>query len=347
MRGGDAVVTSLALDREAVLAHRRRAGALDERLPWTPKALRTAGWIGLQDSMPRAALLSIHARVSGATPSAWEDPAYVQLWGPRFQAYVVPAADHALFCVSRYPDDARGQAWAEKMASTLSEHLAGRRMRYDDAGVAVGLHGNQFRYGAATGTILLRWEGARRPVVWTVPRPSITPDKARLEIARRYVHVLGPTTADSFAKWLGIGNAPAQRAFAALQPELVRARTDIGDGWILAADEPSFTSAPGRVAPARFLPSGDPFWLAWGRDRDLLVPDAKRRDELWTSRVWPGALLVDGELAGTWRRADEKVDIDPWRALTDAERAAVESEAMTMPLPNLARPISVRWSPPA
>ena len=43
--------------------------------------------------MPRAALLSIHARVDGTEPSAWEDPSLVQLWGPRFQIYVVAARD--------------------------------------------------------------------------------------------------------------------------------------------------------------------------------------------------------------------------------------------------------------
>ncbi|HET7180976.1 MAG TPA: crosslink repair DNA glycosylase YcaQ family protein [Candidatus Limnocylindrales bacterium] len=340
-------MTALRLSRNQVLAHRRRAGQLDERLPATPSSLRAAGWVGLQDSMPRAALLSIHARVEGTTPDSWADPAFVQLWGPRFQAYVVPAIDHPLFSVSRYPDDAKGQAVAEKMAAMLHEHLAGRRMRYGDAGTELGVHGNSFRYGAATGTILIRWEGARQPVVWTVPRPDITPDDARDEIARRYVHVFGPTTADSFAKWLGIGAAQARSAFARLGRELLAARTDIGDGVILEADEPSFTSQS-KAAPtaARFLPSGDAFWLLWGRDRALLVPDEQRRDELWTSRVWPGALLVDGELTGTWRRADEKVDVDAWRRMTPAERAAVEAEAASMPLPNLVRPIEVRWSRP-
>jgi len=338
------VTAGLDLARARVLAHRRRIGALDERLPYTADSLRAAGWIGLQDSMPRAALLSIHARVAGATPSAWEDPAFVQLWGPRFQAYVVRAVDHPLFSVSRYPDDARGRAVAEKMAAMLREHLAGGRGRYDDAGVALGVHGNSFRYGATTGTILIRWEGARRPVVWTVPRPEISPEDARLEITRRYLHVLGPTTADSFATWLGIGAAQARAAFCALEPELLAARTDIGDGWILAADEPSFTALADPPAPARFLPSGDPFWLLWGRDRELLVPDAKHRDELWTSRVWPGALLLDGDVAGIWRRAEHVVQVDAWRRLSGAEKAAVEAEASKMPLSNLTRPIAVRWS---
>jgi len=67
--------------------------------------------------------------------------------------------------------------------------------------------------------------------------------------------------------------------------------------------------------------------------REPLVPDARRRAQLWTSRVWPGALLVDGEVAGTWRRAGAVVSIAPWRKLSPAEWAAVEAEARSLPLP--------------
>ena len=297
-------MTELTLTREQVLAHRRRVGSLDARMPYTPESLRTAGWIGLQDSMPRAALLSIHARVAGATPSSWEHPAYVQLWGPRFQAYVVPAVDHALFSVSRYPDDARGKAVAEKMASLLHEHLAGRRMRYGDAGGDVGVHGNAFRYGAATGTILIRWEGARQPVVWTVPRPETTPDEARLEIARRYVHTLGPTTADAFAKWLGISRAQARRAFGALDPELIRATTDTGDGVILATDEPSFTSPAGPAAPAP-VPA---------ERRSVLAPRGPRPGTRRPGREAPRrAVDVAGLARGTPRRRRHRRHVAPRR----------------------------------
>src|ERR1700716_4528674 len=85
----------LALTRAQVLAFRRHVGALDERLPRGRRSLRRAAWAGLQDSMPRAALLSIHARVEGTEPSTWEDSSFVQLWGPRYSAYVVPAQDVA------------------------------------------------------------------------------------------------------------------------------------------------------------------------------------------------------------------------------------------------------------
>jgi len=60
---------AIDLTRAQILAFRRHVGALDERLPLGARSLRRAAWAGLQDSVPRAALLSIHARVERAHPS--------------------------------------------------------------------------------------------------------------------------------------------------------------------------------------------------------------------------------------------------------------------------------------
>ena len=93
----------LKVTRAQILAFRRRTGSLDRRLPAGKLSLQRAAWAGLQDSKPRAALLSIHARVEGVSHSAWEDPSLVQVWGPRYQVYVVAAPDHALFTLARLP----------------------------------------------------------------------------------------------------------------------------------------------------------------------------------------------------------------------------------------------------
>jgi DNA glycosylase AlkZ-like len=293
--------------------------------------------------MPRAALLSIHARVAGAHPSSWEEPSLVQLWGPRFSVYVVAARDHALFSVGRMPDDPRGRQVAEELAARLHGFLDGRRMKDREVGDALGQNPNRFRYAATTGTVLIRWEGARAPTIWTVPRPEVDPLEARRELARRYLHVFGPTTSASFARWAGIGPAEAQAAFDALSRSLTGVRTPIGEAWILTRDEPVFRTAGGPAAAARLLPSGDSYFLLQGVERELLVPDAARRGELWTSRVWPGAVLVAGEVVGTWRRAQAKLTVQTWRRLSPAERDAVEAEAAGLPLPGVEGRIVVRW----
>jgi hypothetical protein len=217
-------------------------------------------------------------------------------------------------------------------------------MPYGEAGRGLGVQPNALRYATATGTVVIRWEGARQPTVRTVPRPDVDPIDARLELARRYLHVFGPATPGSFATWAGIRPAAARAAFDALAPELVATVTPVGDGWILAEDEAAFLEPPGPVAPARLLPSGDTYYLLQGVDREVLVPDARRRQDLWTSRVWPGALLVDGEVAGTWRRAGATVTVEPWSRPTAAARAAVEAEAASLPLPEADGPPAVRWS---
>ena len=335
--------THLDLTRQQILAFRRHAGALGERLPRGANSLRRAAWAGLQDSMPRAALLSIHARVEGTGPSAWEDRSLVQLWGPRFSVFVVAARDLAVFSLGLLPDDAKGRRRAGDLAARLNDILGGERMTYGEAGRRLGVHHGMLRYTAATGTVLIRWEGARQPTVWTVPPPEADPRDARLELARRYLHVYGPATPEAFGRWSGIGPRPAATAFEALGTSLTPVRTPAGDAWILARDEAACQAAPGPVAPARLLPSGDSYFLRHGADRDLLVPDAGQRRALWTPRVWPGALLVGGEIAGTWRRADAVLTVQPWRRLSSAERDAVGSEAQSLPLSGIGGRIVVRW----
>jgi len=160
---------------------------------------------------------------------------------------------------------------------------------------------------------------------------------------RRYLHILGPATAPSFARWAGMRPAEVRTAFEALADELTPVHTPIGDAWILASDEARFLAQPGPPALARLLPSGDAYFLLWGADRTLLVQEAKRRAALWTTRVWPGALLVGGEIVGVWRRSAADVSIETWRRLSSKERDAVEAEAVSLPLPGLNDPIAVRW----
>jgi hypothetical protein len=296
--------------------------------------------------MPRAALVSMHARVEGTAPDSWEDPSLVQLWGPRFSAYVVAERDRAMFTLGRLPDDPTARRDVEQLADRLEAFLDGGRMKCGEAGRALGRHPGSLRYAAPTGRVLMRWDGARQPTIWMVPPPAIDAGDARLELARRYLHVFGPATAEAFAEWAGIAPARGRATFDALAGSLTPVRTPVGDAWILADDEEAFrTCVRGDVASARLLPSGDAYFLLQGADRELLVPDPGRRRMLWTPRVWPGAVVVDGEVAGTWRRAGAVVTIQAWQRLPPAAREAVELEAQSFPLPAVQRRIRVQWAP--
>lgn len=336
----------LDLTRSQILGHRRRVGALDRRCPRGRPSLRRVAWAGLQDSMPRAALLSIHARVDGTVPQAWEDPSLVQLWGPRFSAYVVAERDRAVFSLGRLPEGGEKRRRAEDLATRLEELLGGESMPYAEAARALGVHPSQLRYAAPTGTVVIRWDGARQPIIWTVAPPDMDAQDARLELLRRFLHVFGPSTPDAFAKWAGITARAGVAGFDALGRSLTPVRTPLGESWILSRDEDSMRADEDPVVPARLLPSGDAYFLLWGAERELLVEDAAHRGALWTSRVWPGAVLVDGEIVGTWRRARHVVSVQSWRRLSSTVKEAVELEAGSLPLPDLDRPIVVDWDEP-
>jgi hypothetical protein len=44
----------------------------------------------------------------------------------------------------------------------------------------------------------------------------------------------------------------------------------------------------------------------------------------------PAAFLVDGFVAGTWRYERRRVELEPWRRLTKAERAELVDEAVRL-----------------
>ena len=102
------------------MAFRRRVARLDERMPATTASLRSAAWAGLQDSMPRAALLSLHARIERIDPSALDDPSLAQLWGLRYSTYVVATQNLAVCSLGRRPEDAKGRERAERLHRSSS-----------------------------------------------------------------------------------------------------------------------------------------------------------------------------------------------------------------------------------
>ena len=103
---------------------------------------------------------------------------------------------------------------------------------------ALGEPPNRLRYATLTGRVRMRWDGAKQPTIWMAPPPGIGPREARLELARRYLHVFGPATAEAFAAWAGISARAGAATIHELGASLAAVRTPIGDGWILASDEP-------------------------------------------------------------------------------------------------------------
>ncbi len=98
--------------------------------------------------------------------------------------------------------------------------------------------------------------------------------------------------------------------------------------WLPPESVDALLGAPPPPA-VRLLPPSDPFLQA--RDRDLLLPDRARRQALWTAIAAPGALLVRGEVGGTWRAraAGRRLDVTvtPFEPLDPALAGNLVEEA--------------------
>ena len=156
-------------------------------------------------------------------------------------------------------------------------------------------------------------------------------ERALARLARRYLAGHGPATAHDLAAWSGIGLRRARRGLEQIAGELC----DAGDGGSMltcaeasatadecaTADAPAYTTAGPQVA---LLGHFDPYLLGYA-SRDLVLdPRFAKRIQAGGGFIAP-AILVDGRVAGTWRRGPRDW-LEPFTPLAGDALAAIERE---------------------
>ncbi|MBM0274875.1 winged helix DNA-binding domain-containing protein [Micromonospora tarensis] len=146
----------------------------------------------------------------------------------------------------------------------------------------------------------------------------------RFDLIRAYLRLLGPTTPKHVADYL---DAPVKEVKARWPDDVIEVTVDGEVRSLLAADEEALGSADGTGT--RLLGPYDLFLQA--KDRATLAPDAARAKELWPVLGRPGAVLVDGDVVGSWRprKAGRRltVAVQPWQSLSVATRKAITAQA--------------------
>ncbi|MCI2419877.1 winged helix DNA-binding domain-containing protein [Saccharopolyspora sp. K220] len=178
--------------------------------------------------------------------------------------------------------------------------------------------------GLAAGIRLVRESGRLR--ITAAPNWHVPHQTARLdELIRDCLRVLGPSSIADLAAFLGT-NANVLRPV--WSTDLVEISVDGKRSWF-APEATTALSSPPTPRGVRLLPTGDPYLQA--RDRTQLLPDPTHRKALWRAVASPGALLVDGEIVGTWRAKKAghqlQVDVTAFRTLRSTTRAEVAVEA--------------------
>ncbi|MBI2777311.1 MAG: winged helix DNA-binding domain-containing protein [Chloroflexi bacterium] len=326
-----------------MLAYRASVMHLAARLP--AASLAAAAWGGLQDSVPRAGVISLHARVEGVRPDSWEDPSVVQVWFRGGANYIVPREDAGMFTLGSYPRDPEQAAAIERLTDAALQIAAGRTLRVAEISGALGLEpSTAIRATGRSGRVLIRWD-ARDIWLIPVPRPDIDVEDARRELARRFLHWLGPATDGDLARWTGVPRREAKVTWQAIERELAPVEVERTRRFLLAAD----LEALERAEPfegIRLLPMDDPYTKL---DQALLVPDPALRPKALpvirhSPGYIPGAVLVDGEIVAGWQRQGRKVTIHPFEAgrIGSDVRRAIEAEALALPIAGPGEP-SIRW----
>ena len=331
------------LSREQVLRYRARVSHLDEKLP--AGSFAKAAWGGLQDSVPRAGVISLHARVRDTKPDSWEEPSIVQIWFRGGADYLVPRDDVGIFTLGSSPRDRDRAAALDRLANDIHRVAGGRALKVAEVATVLELERPlQIRESALTGRVHIRWDASN---IWLIPveRPAIDVEDARRELARRFLHWFGPATRQGLARWTGVQPRDAAATWKAIENGLVPVEIDGLHGelrFMLAADVDAIEPAE-PISGVRLLPFDDAFTKV---DDALLLPDETLRAKVlprgYSRGFIPGAVLVDGEIVGAWQRQQRRVRIHPFGRLSERVREEVEREALAFPI-GAAAPASVGW----
>ncbi|MBM2619060.1 AlkZ family DNA glycosylase [Actinoplanes sp. LDG1-06] len=188
--------------------------------------------------------------------------------------------------------------------------------------------GNVWQHSGLAGGVEVQSRG-RDAMLGPLPDapPLPTGNEGIDELILTYLRFLGPAGPLEMGKYLGSSTAEMKSVWP--EDRLTQVTVEGRKAWLPTAslDDLKSASPPSGV---RFVPPMDQ--LLQSRDRDILVPDRDRQKEVWRILGNPGALLIDGEIAGVWRAkmtGKKRVDltVTTFGALPAAKRKQIEKES--------------------
>jgi hypothetical protein len=208
-----------------------------------------------------------------------------------------------------------------EVSSRLTDLMDEPYLRFCRPCNAIHLYEQPFRLATLRAGLELE-QGTSPPVIRPIQGFEAAEEvPERLDVVRAYLRLLGPATPKQVADFL---DAPVKDVKARWPEDAVEVWVEGENRWVLAEDEALLGEGPPEVT--RLLGPFDLFLQP--KDRTLLVPDTSRHKALWPVLGRPGAVLVGGEVAGTWRPRKSgtklRLAVESWQRLP---RPAVEEQA--------------------
>ena len=344
------------VDRSTVLAYRVGALGLATRSADRPADLPVLD-LGVQEYTPGSLQVALAAR----TEAELDDDRLLMVWAARGAPHLhrrrdLKALVKALWPVSDADAAVRiksgqipaagklgiqaftrtAQAFREVVHSSMprgevSTQVSARvpsELTYDCRTCAARhIAGNVWQHSGLAGGIEVESRGRDATLGPLRNAPPVPADNEGVDqLITTYLRLLGPAGPGEVAKYLGSSTAEIKKVWPA---GLAEVRIDGRKAWLPASSLPALSAA--RAVPGvRLVPPMDP--LLQARDRDLLVPDKAQQKEIWRLLGNPGALLIDGEIAGVWRakmagRKRLDLTVTPFGTLSSPARKAVEQES--------------------
>ena len=302
---------------------------------------------GLHAQVMSSAQLTLDARVNDP-PSVdallWEDAVLVKTWAMRGTLHLLRADELGLYVGAQAALRPRTEdpSWlrhhglsaerAAELVAAIPGALRGGPLTREALAAAVGEpkllggYGDLLKPVAFRGALVFA-PSAGQNVRFALPPPfaPLEPAAATAELTRRYLGVYGPATREDLMRWFGMRSAPmAARWIAAAGT--VEVDVEGRRAWMLGEHVGELETARASGA-VRLLPAFDQYVVGTPRDEAAaLAPEFRGRVHRpggWFSPV----LLVDGVMAGVWRRDGGTIVVEPFADIGAEARAAAEREA--------------------
>ena len=166
-------------------------------------------------------------------------------------------------------------------------------------------------------------------------------DEALAELTRRYLEGHGPATMKDLRWWSSLTIADIKKALHLLGPEVRSESIEDITFWSLTSN----ADRPPIVRGVHLLQAYDELIVGYTESRYFGDPRAAAARAAWKDRSLPnGVVLLDGRIAGYWRRISEKdairIDFLAYEDLKKGQQRALE-EAATKLSRFMGRPVDL------